>query len=171
MPRCYPNIYRCIQCLPWHCQSVLILWILTVAWISSISLWEEQWFTLRNLHFWDQLKASISSNICPDCISCHLEFQNFQREDPRTPHQPRGGTPHCRTHLFSCLRRSGTCLWHVQFPPTSKNSPSTLKLLENPASIGASHQVSVHLAKKFQRRRFLEINQPETRIAYGSHVC
>ena len=26
MPRCYPNIYRCIQCLPWHCQSVLILW-------------------------------------------------------------------------------------------------------------------------------------------------
>ena len=27
-------------------------------------------------------------------------------------------------------------------------------------SIGASHQVSVHLAKQFQRRRFLEINQP-----------
>jgi hypothetical protein len=37
-------------------------------------------------------------------------------------------------------------------------------------SIGASHQVSVHLAKQFQRR-FLEINQPEKRIAYGSHVC
>jgi hypothetical protein len=31
--------------------------------------------------------------------------------------------------------------------------------------------VSVHLAKQFQKRRFLEINQPETRIAYGSHVC
>ena len=58
---------------------------MTVAWISWISLWEEQKFTLRNLHFWDQLKASFSSNICPDCISCHLEFQNFQREDPRTP--------------------------------------------------------------------------------------
>ena len=26
MPRYYPNIYRCIQRLPWHCQSVLILW-------------------------------------------------------------------------------------------------------------------------------------------------
>ena len=26
MPRCYPNIYRCIQCLPWHCQLILILW-------------------------------------------------------------------------------------------------------------------------------------------------
>jgi hypothetical protein len=27
------------------------------------------------------------------------------------------------------------------------------------------------LAKQFQGRKFLEINQPETRIAYGSHVC
>jgi hypothetical protein len=33
-----------------------------------------------------------------------------------------------------------------------------------------AHQISVHLAKQFQRR-FLEINQPETIIAYGSHVC
>jgi hypothetical protein len=24
---------------------------------------------------------------------------------------------------------------------------------------------------QFQRRRFLVIDQPETRIAYGSHVC
>jgi hypothetical protein len=32
-------------------------------------------------------------------------------------------------------------------------------------SIDASYQVSVQLAKQFQRRRFLEINQPETRIA------
>jgi hypothetical protein len=30
---------------------------------------------------------------------------------------------------------------------------------------------SVHLAKQFQRRRYLEINQLETRITYGSHVC
>jgi hypothetical protein len=35
----------------------------------------------------------------------------------------------------------------------------------------ASYQVSIHLAKQFQRRRFLEINQPETRIACGGHVC
>jgi hypothetical protein len=33
------------------------------------------------------------------------------------------------------------------------------------------HQILVHLAKQFKRRRFLEIDQPETRIAYGSHVC
>jgi hypothetical protein len=31
--------------------------------------------------------------------------------------------------------------------------------------------VSVHLVKWFQRRRFLEIDQSETRIDYGSHVC
>jgi hypothetical protein len=35
----------------------------------------------------------------------------------------------------------------------------------------ASYQVSVHLAKWFQRRRFLEIDQSETSIVYGGHVC
>jgi hypothetical protein len=38
-------------------------------------------------------------------------------------------------------------------------------------SIDASNQVSVHLAKWFQRRRFLKIGQSETRIACGGHVC
>jgi hypothetical protein len=38
-------------------------------------------------------------------------------------------------------------------------------------SIDASYQVSDHLAKRFQRRRFLEIDQSETRIAYDGHVC
>jgi hypothetical protein len=46
--------------------------------------------------------------------------------------------------------------------------------LSNPyrkLSIGASYQVSVHLAKRFQRRRFLEIDQLEKRILCGSHIC
>ena len=38
-------------------------------------------------------------------------------------------------------------------------------------SLDASYQVSVHLAKQFQRRRFLKIGQSETRIACGGHVC
>jgi len=38
------------------------------------------------------------------------------------------------------------------------------------SSINASYQVSVHLASSF-RRTFLETDQPETRIAYGSLVC
>ena len=36
-------------------------------------------------------------------------------------------------------------------------------------SINASYQVSVHLAKRFQRR-FLKIGQSETRIACDGHV-
>jgi hypothetical protein len=37
-------------------------------------------------------------------------------------------------------------------------------------SIDASYQVSVHLDKRFQRRRFVEIDQSEIRIACGGHV-
>ena len=37
-------------------------------------------------------------------------------------------------------------------------------------SIDASYQVSVNLAKRFQRR-FLKIGQSETRIVCGGHVC
>ena len=47
---------------------------------------------------------------------------------------------------------------------------STLRKLHTEPSIGASHQISVHLAKQFQRR-FLETNQPETRFSCGSHTC
>jgi hypothetical protein len=38
-------------------------------------------------------------------------------------------------------------------------------------SIVASYQVLVHLSMWFQRRRFLEIDQSETRIACGGQVC
>jgi hypothetical protein len=37
-------------------------------------------------------------------------------------------------------------------------------------SIDASYQVSDHLAMRFQRR-FLEIDESETRIGCGGHVC
>jgi hypothetical protein len=35
----------------------------------------------------------------------------------------------------------------------------------------ASYQVSVHLAKQFQKRRIFKISQSETRVACGGHVC
>jgi hypothetical protein len=41
-------------------------------------------------------------------------------------------------------------------------------LYRGPA-IDVSYQVSVHLAKRFQRRRILKISQSETRIACGGH--
>jgi hypothetical protein len=37
--------------------------------------------------------------------------------------------------------------------------------------ISKKYQVSDHLAMWFQRRRFLEIDQSETIIACGGHVC
>ena len=46
-----------------------------------------------------------------------------------------------------------------------------MSILYRRPSIDASYQVSVHLAKRFQRRRFLKIGQSETRIACGGHVC
>jgi hypothetical protein len=47
---------------------------------------------------------------------------------------------------------------------------SALRKLNTEPSIGASHQVSVHLAKQLKRRRFLEIDKSETRMARGGHV-
>jgi hypothetical protein len=46
-----------------------------------------------------------------------------------------------------------------------------MSILYRGPSIDASYQVSVHLAKRFQRGRFLKISPSETRIACGGHVC
>jgi hypothetical protein len=46
-----------------------------------------------------------------------------------------------------------------------------MSILYREPSIDGSYQVSVHLAKQFQRRRFLKISQSETRMACGGHVC
>jgi hypothetical protein len=46
-----------------------------------------------------------------------------------------------------------------------------MSIIHRGPAIDAFYQVSVHLAKRLQRRRFKKIGQSKTRIANGSHVC
>jgi hypothetical protein len=63
--------------------------------------------------------------------------------------------------------RNKNCLWR----PCLLTDWDEMSNLYRGPSIDASHQVSVQLAKQFQGRRFLEIDQSETRIACGGHLC
>jgi hypothetical protein len=63
--------------------------------------------------------------------------------------------------------RNKNCLW---WPCLLTDWDEMSNLYKEP-SIDASYQVSVHLAIRFWRRRFLKIGQSETRIACGGHVC
>ena len=63
--------------------------------------------------------------------------------------------------------RNRNCLWQ----PSLLTDWDEISNLYREPFIDAFYQVSVQLARQFQGRRFLEIDQSETRIAYGSHVC
>ena len=67
--------------------------------------------------------------------------------------------------IFLEITRKKNYLWW----PCLLRDRSEMNNLYRGLSIDASCQVSVHLAKWFQRR-FYEIHQSETRIACGSHV-
>jgi hypothetical protein len=63
--------------------------------------------------------------------------------------------------------RKKNCLWQ----PCLLTDRDEISNLYRGSSIDASYQVSVQFAKNFRGRRFLEIDQSETRIACGGHVC
>ena len=63
--------------------------------------------------------------------------------------------------------RNKNRLWR----PCLLTDQDEISILYRGPSIDASYQVSVYLAKRFQRRRFLKIGQSETRISCGGHVC
>jgi hypothetical protein len=63
--------------------------------------------------------------------------------------------------------RNKNRLWR----PCLLTDQDEISILYRGPSIDASYQVSVHLAKRSQRRRFKKIGQSETRIACGGHVC
>ena len=105
MPRCYPNIYRCIQCLPWHCQSVLIVWHFD----CSLDFFN---FSLRGtmIHskkpaFLRPIKSFVFLKYMP-----RLHLLPSRIFSGRTPGPPptKRGTPPSRTRPLSRLWRSGT---------------------------------------------------------------
>jgi hypothetical protein len=63
--------------------------------------------------------------------------------------------------------RNKNCLW---WPCLLTNWDDMSNIYRGPC-IDSSYQVSVHLAKRFQKRRFKQINQSKTRIACGGHFC
>jgi hypothetical protein len=71
----------------------------------------------------------------------------------------------------SCFKnrpiRNKNCLWRPCLL-TDQNGKSNS---HREPSIDASYHVSVHFPKLFQSRRFLEIDQSETRIACDGHAC
>jgi hypothetical protein len=71
----------------------------------------------------------------------------------------------------SCFRnqpiRNKSRLWW----PCLLTDRDEMSILSRGPSIDASYQDSVHLAKRFQRRRLKKISQSETRIVCGGHVC
>jgi hypothetical protein len=88
------------------------------------------------------------------------------------------GPKHGRKHLWKVLYRGKESKKSAN---QKKESPVVAMIVNGSGrneqsyrglSIDASYQVSVHSAKRFQRRRFfLEINQSETRIVCGGHVA
>jgi hypothetical protein len=59
----------------------------------------------------------------------------------------------------------------MNLQPCLLTDRNEISILYRGPSIDASYQVSVQLAKQFQGRRFLEIDQSETRIACDGYVC
>jgi hypothetical protein len=110
-------------------------------------LWQPCFLTdqneMSNLHREPSIDASYQ-------VSVHLA-KRFQR----------------RRYFRNQPIRNKNCLW---WPCLLMDRNEMSSLYRGP-SIDDHYQVSVHLVKRFQRRRYFKIGQSETRIVCGGHVC
>ena len=171
MPRCYPNIYRCIQCLPWHCQSVPILWHFD----CSLDFFN---FSLRGtmIHpkksaFLRPIKSFIFLKYMPRLHLLPSRISKFSAGGPPNPPPSKRG----EHNLSDSPLLRPMALGDVQFPPTSKNSPSTLKLFENPGHINFSVIPFIDLTKIFLEISLLPVyrkyQMEQTRDNYIIVLC
>jgi hypothetical protein len=81
------------------------------------------------------------------------------------------------SHLQEKLRRSsrvflyGLIFFTCPYGQVTNNFTCPTDVSTCPGQSEKRYCRGLHLAKQFQRLRFKKINQPETRIAYGSQVC
>ena len=72
---------------------------------------------------------------------------------------------------FLAIDQSATIIVNCLLWPYLLTDQNEMSNRYRESFIDATYQVLVHLAKRLQRRRFFEIDQSETRIACGGHVC
>ena len=106
---------------------------------------------------------------------CLLTYQNemsnlYRRPSIHASYQVSvPSAKHFRKRRFFRNRpiRNQNCLW---WPCLVTERDETSNIDRGP-SIDSTYQVSVHLAKRFQRNRFLKNRPIRNKIAYGGHVC